>query len=695
MRVRHRRMTLFLAAIFTAVVPCAAPGWAQDSRIPSSSTPAAPVDPDIGFLKEVLLNPSNSAEIRKIAAVKLLDKSSPVALAALQDSFKGDASLMSPVLAAMSENRKWPAEMLSTLVKASSSVPKDVWPALAQAIVGYEDAGREALMAAIADHQLAAADRLGPIAVLSSFHQRPAANALVELLNAPNEPREIQVAAMEALERMTGMPYGTNVGAWLRWWDQAKDQPSGDWLQNMVYLLSTQNTRLEAEVESLRQEVAKSGSRLTELYGEFFLSLPASARLDRLPRLLSDDVAVVRLFALGQIDRMLRNGERVPDTLQQKVLERLGDTNAQARIRVARLLDDLGYPEASERIAKAMLTEKDPEVQSAYFGVLANRPSADAVDAVLRGLKEPRIADAAATAAEKLLQAGVIPADLLDSLTDAARAAAAPSRSEAVWRLLVRVGDENDVTRAIQMLDDKDDKLRAGIAAGLRARGMLDPLRARSGDPAIYPALIGALTDAPGTLSLFQEVAQLDPPAVQQEAWQAAIIKVADQLAPADVMKADDMLESIPYSSSKLRIAILEPFGESSSADPNVQVLQQRLVALSLENGEIRRASDLLAGIDPNGADQAWNELRFRIAVANGRFDDASAIKADARSWMDTLNWLVGRDAKAAQAAHAEIGRRFSSELTGKLKDDFESIGAQLAAAAATEARINSSTSGL
>jgi hypothetical protein len=645
---------------------------------------ASATDPDVEWLKAILLNSANPADVRRGAAERLLAKQSPAALDALREALQGDAGLLPPVLSAIESVDDPPAVLLGPIVRSLTTAPKELWLPLARAAAKYgqDEQGLNEIARLATDSRRPVAERLGPITALSTFHNLESARTLMQLLDVEaSEPREITAAAMDALERMTGMPYGADGDAWRIWWRQAKDLPFDEWLRGMVRSLTSQNSTLQKEAEGLRAESNKQGARLAELYGEIFLTLPASARIERLPRLLTDDVAAVRLFALTQVDRMLRNGERPPEAFQQRVLERLADASPLVRIRAAKLLDDLGYADTADVIANAMLTEKDPEVQAAYLTVLANRPSAESMDTIFRGLRDPLLAETAATAAERLFLAEHVPDDMMDALREAAREAASGGGGQGVWRLLTIAGADEDVALAVAQLDAEDDAVRAGVAAGLRSRGMLEPLLEHAQDDAVYPSLVEALADGPADIDRFRRLAGVPPAPAQRAMWAGAVERLAAGLGLADLRAADDFLQASEAADARLRLDVLERVGDlaTNNGDADVVELQRRLLALWIEAAETRRIAELLDRVGPMATGPEWQSLRFRGALMTGRFSQAAGVKNDARAWLDELAWLAQRDVRSAIALQEEIGRRFAADLTGPIKAEFDALKEGLA----------------
>lgn len=663
---------------------------ARASTRPASDRPVEPADPDVEWLRAILNNSATESRVRQGAAERLLAKGTPAALKVLKDAIAREPALIALVLAAMDASQARPPEMLGLLVQALSTAPREQWPALAHAISGYEEAGLQAVVDIADDRRRGPSERLGAISALSHFRVRDAARVLVGLLDQERgEPADVLTTSMSGLERMSGMTYG-DAAAWRQWWEQVKDLEPGEWNLGMVKIISEQLAARQRESDALKLEVARVGTRLAEVYGEVFLNLTASQRLERLPRLLGDDIPAVRLFALGQIDRMLRNGERPPESLQQIVLERLTDLQPQVRIRAARLLDDLGVASAGDAIAAAMVTEKDPEVQGAYLAVLANRSSAKAVDAVIRGLGDPLLAPAAAKAAEKMIESGTFDDGSRSDLIEEARYAVDAHPDQAVWRLLTSVGTPEDVDLAIAELAVADSSSRAGIAEGLRKRGRLEALIQHADDEAVYPSTVMALSDGPADLDRFRQLAELKPPRTQRETWATAVVRLAAGLSIADLAAADDLLKSIPESDDRLRALVLERAADVAPAESQgaIIALQQRLIRLWLSGCDGRRAAELLDRIGAAASGTEWAEERFRTSIATAKFAQAATIKPACRDWLDALTWLARCDVTTALALHEEIGRRFVDDLNGDMLKEYDAAKALLAKPAVPTASV-------
>ncbi|MHC4142461.1 MAG: hypothetical protein ACYSUF_11480, partial [Planctomycetota bacterium] len=150
----------------------------------------------------------------------------------------------------------------------------------------------------------------------------------------------------------------------------------------MVMHLSTKTSELEREIHQQDRETDAIAERLAEALRDMFLMLSTEDQLARLPDLLDDELAPVRAFALGRVERRLRDSERIPEPVQQKLVERLNDPGElpTSRLLAARLLNDLNYQPTADLVAAVLAEEKDPQIARGYLEILARRSTPDALD---------------------------------------------------------------------------------------------------------------------------------------------------------------------------------------------------------------------------------------------------------------------------------------------------------------------------
>jgi hypothetical protein len=632
-------------------------------------------------------------EIRRQAAEELIAMDVPEATDRLAGALgSGEPTVELAVIDAM-ESSPQPVEGLlpaavatlqdtsgSRLEKLSLVLPRYGQPALNR-------------VAVLARDQSAPPDRrIGPIYALSSFRSRDSAVQLMTILDEQrNEPQEIIAATGDSLERLTGLPYGSDATQWRRWWDKLKDEPIENWLRIMVMHLSTKTSELEREIHQRDRETDAIAERLAEALRDMFLMLPVEEQLARLPDLLSDELAPVRAFALGRVERRLRDSERIPESVQQKLAERLIDPDElpSSRLLAARLLNDLNYQPTADLVAAMLAEEKDPQIARGYLEILARRSTPAALDLMLLWLDDSTAGEAAADAVWAVINHGTHDAEALPTVRRAARRAYQWRETPSHVRLLGAIGEDRDIEIVEQLLDVPEPATRRAAAEGLGYAGHLQPLLDRVRDEEVYPYAIrlvargpqgrqdNAGTDArgPADLATLQALAELAPPESHRQEWTQAVREAADRLSPADLIEADDILASMPHVDAQLRADVLARIADlppDALAADQLSALAARLVKLRLDLGDYQGAYEVVAR--NNGAPPttpALRQLGFKAAVLSGHYDEAAAMDNDPRAWVLLFDELTAQRPQAAAAVRDEIRRRFGDKLEGDVGELF------------------------
>ncbi len=576
--------------------------------------------------------------------------------------------------------------VVTAVIDAMDAAPKPVKGLLPAAVETLKDAsddqleklqlilpryGKEALKlvaAAAHDRSEPPARRVGPIHALAAFRSRDAAVQLMSLLQEQDpQPPEIIAATGASLEKLTGAPYGANAQQWRRWWGQLKNEPIENWLRIIVSHLTELTTELERESHHKTRENEVIALRLTEALRELFLSLSTDEQLERLPQLLSDDLPSVRQFALGRVERRLRDSERIPDPIQEKLAERLNDLKEDptSRLLAARLLHDLNYQGTAYMVAAALAEENQPAVAGGYMEILAKRPSSAALPQVMLWLNDSTCGDIAADALWTMIvneMAGTRDAEIRASVHQALQWRETPP----LVRVLGAVGNKNDRARVELLLDSPDPHLRHGAAEGLAFAGDLDPLLLRAADPQVYPFVIRQIAAGPAQIDTLRSLAALAPPEGHRPEWSRTVKSTAAALMAVELLAADDMLSSYDHVDRALRADILArvpKLGDDAIPIGQRTELLIRLARLRIDLGEYQSAYDGLVLPDGAPTSPALIDLKFETAILSGRYDEAAAIDNNVVTWAELLHAFIDRQMPAATGVREEIQRRFPPHL--------------------------------
>ena len=515
------------------------------------------------------------------------------------------------------------------------------------------------------DSEATPAQRIGPIYALASFRSRESAEKLMTILDGQEPaPPEVINATCQSLERLTGLPYGSAPGEWRRWWDTLKDQPIEQWLRIVVDHLSKRTTELEGQIQQQRRERDVIATRLAEEKRRYFQTLLVEEQLRELPLLLSDALAPLRRFAMRRVERILRDSERVPEPVRERLVERLEDPAEvpQLRLTAAQLLSDLDYPETAELITAALDAERDKEIIRGYLEILAKRPTRANLDPILAWLDDPIAGEAAAGALWSVISKGILEPESLPAARAAARAAFGSWPTAAHGRLLAAIGEPKDYAHLEALLDNADAGMRQAVAQGLAWAGARDLLVVRADREELFPFAVGVLASGEADLKTFELLARLKAPPAHTKQWERAVVGLAHRLDAAELLAADDLLATMAHVSLRLRAEALGQVADPASGDSLAHraPILVRLADLQLGTGDYEGAYQTTLKLADSPVTAALAQLKFRAALLAQRFDEASTLSAAPRVWVNMFQQLAADQPRVAEALAAEIERRFT-----------------------------------
>ncbi len=531
------------------------------------------------------------------------------------------------------------------------------------------------------DSEATPAQRIGPIYALASFRSRESAEKLMTILDGQEPaPPEVINATCQSLERLTGLPYGSAPGEWRRWWDTLKDQPIEQWLRIVVDHLSKRTTELEGQIQQQRRERDVIATRLAEEKRRYFQTLLVEEQLRELPLLLSDALAPLRRFAMRRVERILRDSERVPEPVRERLVERLEDPAEvpQLRLTAAQLLSDLDYPETAELITAALDAEGDKEIIRGYLEILAKRPTRANLDPILAWLDDPIAGEAAAGALWSVISKGILEPESLPAARTAARAAFGSWPTAAHGRLLAAIGEPKDYAHLEALLDNADAGMRQAVAQGLAWAGARDLLVVRADREELFPFAVGVLASGEADLKTFELLARLKAPPAHTKQWERAVVGLAHRLDAAELLAADDLLATMAHVSLRLRAEALGQVADPASGDSLAHraPILVRLADLQLGTGDYEGAYQTTLKLADSPVTAALAQLKFRAALLAQRFDEASTLSAAPRVWVNMFQQLAADQPRVAEALAAEIERRFT--LSDADRTAFEAVRRQL-----------------
>jgi len=628
--------------------------------------PGAELDPDLQWLRSILQNPANAPEVRLGAAQRIVSRGSSDALRIVDEALRsGDPGQIEAVTSALDDEGRTRPSTLDALISALATSPRELHARIARLLSREGDAAAERVAQMALDASRPPSERLGAIFVLGQLRGRDPVPDLMTLLDEKRrEPPEILRESCESLERATGQRLGVTPDVWRQWWAARRASPS----QEVVIAgLREQLLQLQKQIDLEAERSTKLGNRLRQAYIDLLPTLPAPERSERIAALLDDELPDVRNMGLGQVERVLRNGERPSDAVMARVMDRLTDRVPSIRIRAMRLLDDLGAPRLAERVAEILPAESDPGAAEAMLRLLAIRPIPLAFGPTAARLQEPALAEVAAMAVNRIADAGMAPSGWESDVIDEVRAALEGRVTPELVRLRAVAGNDADRDAVTALLANAEEPVRLGAAEGLRRSGRRRALLERAdADPAIYAVAIASIADQPAAPAVVASLLDLPPKSEQTAAWNTQMQRVLVALPPRDALAADERLRPLAFvdpavREAGLRAALAAPMNGGDGA-LRVDVLA-RLADLLMDKGDARGALRLLTADGVERGDAIRPRL-FRAAVLEGEYDLAAGIESAAERWISLLEAIAPAVPRSARPLADEILLRFGRTLS-------------------------------
>lgn len=633
----------------------------------------------IQLSREVLFSGSTeiTTEARRNAASLLIDLGAPesreVIVAALASE---NAMTVQATLTAMLERPADPLLLDATLA-ALRTAPNEAQDALASALAAHHDIGLERVSALALDSSAAPSDRVRAIHALAAFRTKEGLTRLMSLLDeSRQEPAEIIAATCASLDTLTGMRLGEKPAAWRVWWSEFRDKPFAEVLRITV-------RRLTDQLAAADQRHA----RLSELYADalrdIYLLLPKSEQLERLSGDLSSELPTVRQIALDRVDRLLRDQERLPDSVKLQLAACLNDPQPSLRKLAARLLDETNFEQISEALTSALERETDASAAQEYLRILSKRPTATAATSALRWMNDSTAGVTAAGLIARLALDKALSEEALEQARIIARSkVTAPGALDpppavspgAYARLLAILGKERDLVQLDTLLMSGPTDLRQAIADGYALTRRSAPLLQASADPLIFPFALRASVNGQPDVSTLQRVIGLAPPEQHRELWLAEVRATAGKVPPASSLAADDLLAGVQGIELRTRLQMLQraidlPADQIPAATRRETVLRSAELLLALDDPF--RAMTQLDALGAQPTDEQVRSLRLHAAAIAGEFDLCKEISGEPSEWIALLRTLVTAKNEMAYALRREIEERFAQTLDESERTSF------------------------
>ena len=508
--------------------------------------------------------------------------------------------------------------------------------------------------------------RLRLIDLLGRLGDPAAPGALVEALRFAIDDEEAD-AIDESLQRWSNSEVSRDANAWRSWWNNLNMDGDGSRaLRQLANRIAQESARADAQA----QRAEGLANRIAELYANLLALLPEVDRMPRLRIMLDDEESMVRLVAVAQIERMLRDAKLPPDEIREAIVARLGDIDPRIRIKATKILDALGGEDLGPILVRSLVIESDPEVIRTGLQVLGGRPQPDAVAFAIERLGDED-AETAALAARVIATVAAVgqlhPDDrdrVRSRFTDLAMI---DSRDEA--RLVVLVSDRPDET--VDLLVVEDEMVRRGAAEAYRTLGRRDILFEGALNPTVMRVAIQAWSEVDSKIGPvnIQTMLSLRPDEDAPDAetdlatWRAAMIRLLEAMPTAKLPETESML-ALETTLIDERCKMLRRGTADRTLGEADRVVLHRLLARILAGSG--RPLEAVLEYRAAGAGEEGSVLRQELLAAlflAEEWDDASDLAPVPAVWIDFLEDRPLAEAEFSRGMLVEIDRRFESDI--------------------------------
>ena len=442
-------------------------------------------------------------------------------------------------------------------------------------------------------------------------------------------------------------------------------------------------------VGATADECSAIESRVADLAGRWLASLPVPARAKAVAELLRDEVAAVRLAAVTEIERLLRDGIRPDAPLSDATAAMLSDADPRVRARVGALVVDMGLPFAGDGLAARLEYERDDLVIDAWLDAMLEAPSAAAFAPASARIPDAVHGERAARVIAELVRLGSAPIDWKKRLAPTLRTVADGRATPSVALLVAQLGEDEDIARAERLLESADPTVRRGAAEGFLRVGDHARVLARASDPAIAGVVIAAIARERPNLTGLRELVAFPISGELRGQLHDHLCEVAARLSPEDLLAADDAMSGdhapgAPVIDARVRLRVFEAGARRFSGAENattarlVERLARQMIALERRSDAVVRLEN--ARPAEGGA---LADALFTARLCAGRFDDAARQDPDPARWVSVAESLARTGDSSARALVDEMKLRFGARLGDDDRRRLASVEGVLSAAPA------------
>ena len=606
---------------------------------------------EFNTLSGQLSDPARSPKTKLEAAELLLAKKYPQAVEALKDFLAGDnlAARIAVAQAISRGNGTEPrSDFIDPLLAMLTGSDAEVRPAAAKALAVYkDDAVVDKLVAIASDRKFERAVRIDTMAALQSALDKRTVDALVRLLDDRDAP--IRDAAADALANLTNIKaFRTNRRLAKQWWNRNRDKPPSKWLAELADSLARGKAELEVDNQRLRERLAQA---LRDQYD----AVPEAQREGLLLGFLSDSVADARLAGTVLTETKIAGGQKISEKLQARIRAMVKDPDPRVRQASVMLVAHQGDAEALGALLAGLKTEEIQGVRQAILTALGHLKSPEALSAVVAEIASnyDSVAGAAALALGRIASAKPLSGDVLSKASSALvrrykkkgqeDQTVAVAMREAVLTAMGVIRHKSFLAVLRLALKDNEAKVRLAAVNSLAQAGQAadaDAIAALVGDSdrGVRVASIATLGKLGGQNHLATILKRTDPKAetdqaVRKQAWEVAM----GLLAGADAATLEAEAQRL--------------VGRDDAITQRIEILEMLVSTVKAQNGaKLPQALRTLGQALLTGARPAEAAGHFRKAY------DAMLVAKDAKAsgaWVEWIEALLAADDPAAIKAMA------------------------------------------
>ncbi|MCG3178821.1 MAG: hypothetical protein BIFFINMI_01151 [Phycisphaerae bacterium] len=470
-------------------------------------------------------------------------------------------------------------------------------------------------------------------AVLAFAQMPPTSTSIDPLIRLlDDKDADLRSSALAALNQLVPIGLGNDVAAWKDFWANNSHKSPILWVNARLQYLTQ-------ESHQLRQLNAQIEKRLVESLSQLYQATPEPQQPDRVLAFLGDPLPAVRALALQLIDRMIGQGDKVPDALKKPAMDRLADDSPRVRAAAADVAPYLGDASALGEVTRQLGKESDPAARMMLVRALGRLRAPESVGLLISLLTKDddrAVAGEAASALGLIAAKGRLDAAAVDPIAAALIArckALQPTESdlrEAVISAMADVGDPRFDPFLMAALADESASIRLAAARGLGNTAADAAARAKAAEALVQR--LAAENDRGVRLAIIGSLGRMGP---DRRRLDAIYLRTNTTNEPD---------ESVRKRAWDVLIALVK------ASDKATELVWVRQLAASKDPAAPARLVDLLTAMEARSREEDW-PAADRLAVLEQLADllVAAGRSADAATRYDEIyhDLTVAKDARA------------------------------------------------